>query len=206
MLLLRENLSYDTARITLEHQEDGSGAKNLYMKGIFIQGGVKNHNQRIYPVYEIQRAVRSISEQIARGETLWGEADHPEELNINLDRISHVITEMYMDGENGCGKLKILGTPMGNIVRTLLESGGKLGVSSRGSGNVDNGSVSDFEIVTVDIVARPSAPQAYPVPVYEARSGKRGKVIEDLAESVRHDPKAQKHLRKELLSWFDNLR
>jgi hypothetical protein len=206
MLLLRENLSYDKARITLEHQEGENGTKNLFMKGIFIQGGVKNHNQRIYPVNEIQRAVNELSQQLIENNTIFGECDHPPELNINLERVSHMITEMYMDGNNGVGKLKILPTPMGNIVRTLLESGGKLGVSSRGSGNVDNGNVSDFEIVTVDIVARPSAPQAYPVPVYETRNGKRGKIVEDLAESVRHDPKAQKHLKKELLSWFDNLR
>jgi hypothetical protein len=205
MLLLRENLSYDNAHIRLEHQEDETGRKNLFMSGIFVQGGVKNHNQRIYPVNEIRRAVEDLNKQIAQW-GVQGELDHPPELNINLERVSHVITEMYMDGPNGVGKLRILPTPMGNIARTLLENGVKLGVSSRGSGNVDNGNVSDFEMVTVDLVARPSAPDAYPIPVYESMRTRRGKVIEDLAESVRHDPKAQKHLRKELLSWFDNLR
>jgi hypothetical protein len=181
--------------------------KDLFMRGIFVQGGTKNHNQRVYPVNEIRMAVDSINDTLRRGESVLGEADHPEELNINIDRVSHMITEMYMDGPNGMGKLKILPTPMGNIVRTLLENSVKLGVSSRGSGNVDDrGNVSDFEIVTVDIVARPSAPEAYPKAVYEALRHRRGGVVEDLANAVKHDPKAQSHLAKELMSWINNLR
>jgi hypothetical protein len=177
------------------------------MQGIFVQGGVRNLNERVYPVMEIRRAVESVTEILGRGESVLGEADHPEELNINLDRVSHMITQMWMDGPNGMGKLKILPTPMGNIVRTLLESGVKLGVSSRGSGNVtDNGEVADFQIVTVDIVARPSAPNAYPKAVYEARNGRRGAVIESLAEAMQHDAKAQQHLKKELLDWIKNLK
>jgi hypothetical protein len=118
-----------------------------------------------------------------------------------------MITQMWMDGPNGMGKLKVLPTPMGNIVRTLLESGVKLGVSSRGSGNVtDNGEVSDFQIVTVDIVARPSAPNAYPRAVYEARNHRRGAVIEDLSRSMSHDPTAQAFLKKELMGWINNLK
>jgi hypothetical protein len=102
---------------------------------------------------------------------------------------------MWMDGNSGCGKLKILPTPHGQIIRTFVENGVKLGVSSRGSGNVDDrGNVSDFEIVTVDIVARPSAQNAYPKPVYEALNGKRGAIVEDLARAVINDPKAQKFL------------
>ena len=133
------------------------------MKGIFVQGGVKNQNERVYPVKEIGKAVESINERLTQGQSVLGEADHPEELTVNLDRVSHMIQEMWMDGANGYGKLKILPTPMGNIVSTLLESGAKLGVSSRGSGNVnESGQVSEFEIVTVDIVAQPSAPAAYP--------------------------------------------
>jgi hypothetical protein len=177
------------------------------MNGIFIQGGVRNLNERVYPVQEIRRAVDNVNEILMKGESVLGEADHPEELNINLDRVSHMITKMWMDGPNGFGKLKILPTPMGNIVTTLLESGVKLGVSSRGSGNVtDDGEVSDFQIVTVDIVARPSAPNAYPKAVYEAKNSKRGSIIEDLAHAVQHDQKAQKHLTKELLDWINNLK
>ena len=209
-LILTERMSFDEAKCLVEGGgvSDTGKPKDLYMRGIFVQGGVKNHNQRVYPVGEIRNAVDQINESLRRGESVLGEADHPEELNINLDRVSHIITEMYMDGPNGMGKLKVLPTPMGNIVRTLLENGVKLGVSSRGSGNVNEyGEVSEFEIVTVDIVARPSAPEAYPKAVYEAFAARRrGPVIEDLAHAVMHDPKAQSHLAKELLNWINNLK
>ena len=206
---LSERLTYDQANIQVISEAPAfEGApKQLYMNGIFIQGGVRNLNERVYPVQEIRRAVDNVNEILTKGESVLGEADHPEELNINLDRVSHMITKMWMDGPNGYGKLKILPTPMGNIVKTLLESGVKLGVSSRGSGNVtDDGEVADFQIVTVDIVARPSAPNAYPKAVYEARAGKRGSIIEDLAHAVQHDQKAQKHLTKELLDWINSLK
>ena len=177
------------------------------MQGVFIQGGVRNLNQRVYPVREIEKAVDNVNEILRKGESVLGELDHPEELTINLDRVSHMITKMWMDGNTGMGKLQILATPLGELARTLLESGVKLGVSSRGSGNVnDGGEVSDFEIITVDIVARPSAPNAYPKAVYEALHGRRGPVIEDLAKAVSNDPKAQKYLHKELLEWINNLK
>lgn len=207
MLLLREHLTFDQAGIISEAVDD-NGKKNLYLKGCFIQGDVRNHNQRVYPIREISKAVQTVMEQIKRGDSVLGECDHPEELTINLDRVSHMITEMTMDGANGVGKLKILPTPCGNIVKTLVENGVKLGVSSRGSGNVDDrGYVSDFEIVTIDIVAKPSAPGAYPTAVYEALGWqRRGNKIADLAEAVRYDPKAQKYLTKGVLDWFESLK
>lgn len=211
MLVLSERLTWDQANIITEgggHDADGK-LKKLYMKGIFIQGGVRNHNQRVYPVNEINHAVSQINDSIRRGETIWGEADHPEGLTINLDRISHMITELHMQGQNGIGKLQIIETPLGNICRTLIEAGGKLGVSSRGSGNVNEatGEVSDYEIITVDIVARPSAPEAYPTAIYEAFNiNRRGPIIEDLARAMRDDPKAQKYLQTELLAWINSLK
>ncbi|MNK44128.1 Prohead core protein protease [compost metagenome] len=206
---LTEAMTFDQAQVLLEGGglNDQGKPKDLYMRGIFVQGGVKNHNQRVYPVNEIRNAVDQLNETLRRGESILGEADHPEELNINLDRVSHMITEMYMDGPNGIGKLKVLPTPMGNIVRTLLESGVKLGVSSRGSGNVTaSGDVSDFEIVTVDVVARPSAPAAYPKAVYEAYNMRRGAITQDLAEAMTHDAKAQKYLQDELLNFINSLK
>jgi len=200
---LREHLTFEKAQCITE-----SDGKDLYLKGIFIEGEVRNQNQRIYPVNEINKAVRTIQERLQGGQSVLGEADHPDDLNINIDRVSHMITEMDVNGKNGIGKLKLLPTPMGNVVKTLLESGVKLGVSSRGSGNVgNNGYVSDFEIITVDVVAQPSAPNAYPTPVYEAlmRNGKKGRISLELAEAVRHDNKAQKHLEKELLSIIGNI-
>lgn len=203
MTLLREHTTYDSARMIVESAEDNPhGGKSLYMKGIFIQGGVKNRNQRVYPIHEIQRAVNALNEMIKEGPVL-GELDHPEELNINLDRVSHMITEMYMDGNNGIGKLKILNTPMGNIAKALIQDGVKLGVSSRGSGNVNNiGNVTDFEIVTVDLVATPSAPNAVPLPLWESLNGKRGAITEDLAKAAQEDSRAQEFLRDELVNFI----
>ena len=204
---LRENLSFDQARMVVE--SDGQDGKNLYMKGICIQGGVRNQNQRVYPVYEIGRAVKTLNDQVTGGYSVLGEVDHPDDLRINLDRVSHMITEMWMDGPNGYGKLKILPTPMGQLVKAMLESGVKLGVSSRGSGNVKedgSGEVSDFEIITVDVVAQPSAPGAYPTPIYEhLMNNKGGYSSLRIAKEVQGDPKAQKYLKESLLKIIGGL-
>jgi len=113
-----------------------------------------------------------------------------------------------MNGDNGMGKLRILPTPMGNICKTLLENGVKLGVSSRGSGNVnEGGNVSEFEIITVDIVANPSAPNAYPDPIYEAiMNRKNGNALMDLAEATKYDNGAQKHFKTEILKLIKDLK
>lgn len=207
MLNLTETLSFDQARMVVESADNASGGKDLHMKGIFIQGGVKNANQRVYPVEEIGRAVTTLNEQIAEGYSVCGEVDHPEGLNINLDRVSHLITDMWMDGANGFGKLKILPTPMGNLVKTMLECGVKLGVSSRGSGEVDSsGNVNGFEIITVDVVAQPSAPGAYPTPIYEHLMNERGGYKAFLtSKEVTGDPQAQKYIAESLLNIIDRL-
>ena len=209
LLNLRENLTYDQAKMVMETTENDKGGKDLYLKGICIQGGVKNANQRVYPVTEIGRAVNTLNDQISGGYSVLGEVDHPEGLNINLDRVSHMITEMWMDGPNGYGKLKVLPTPMGQIVQTMLESGVKLGVSSRGSGNVTEdgtGQVSDYEIITVDIVAQPSAPGAYPTPIYEQLLNTRGgyKAM-NLARELEGDTKAQGYLKNSLINIIKGL-
>ena len=208
MLPLKEHLTYNQANIVTEAIEEANGGKSLYMKGIFIEGDVRNQNNRIYTKDEIVSAVKTINEKIKNGYSVLGEADHPDDLNINLDRVSHMITEMDTDGANGIGKLKILPTPMGNICKTLLESGVKLGVSSRGSGNVnENGIVKDFEIITVDIVANPSAPDAYPDPIYERiMNHGRGNVLMDVASAARHDNRAQRYLQEEVTDFIKNLR
>jgi hypothetical protein len=135
---LAEHLSFDQAQIVLESEEEGNGGKSLYLNGICIQGDIRNANQRVYSSQEIGKAVKTLNEQISGGYSVLGEVDHPDDLKINLDRVSHMITKMWMDGPNGYGKLKILPTPMGNLVQTMLQSGVKLGVSSRGSGEVDS--------------------------------------------------------------------
>ena len=206
-LYLRENLTFNEARLQILHENEG---KDLYMKGICIQGGIKNANQRTYPVSEIAKATKTLNDQISSGYSVLGEVDHPDDLKINLDRVSHMITEMWMDGPNGYGKMKILPTPMGQLVKTMLESGVKLGVSSRGSGNMSeygNGEVSDFEIITVDVVAQPSAPGAYPTPIYEhLMNTKGGNMAKGLAAEVRNDPKAQKYLKEALTNIIKDLK
>ena len=206
MLHLRENISFSKANMVVEGSQDG---KDLYMKGICIQGGVKNANERVYPITEIESAVKTLNEQISGGYSVLGEVDHPDDLKINLDRVSHMITEMWMDGPNGHGKLKILPTPMGQLVKTMLESGVKLGVSSRGSGNVNesDGKVSDFEIITVDIVSQPSAPNAYPTAIYEGLMNMRhGHKVLEMAKEANGDAKVQRYLKGEVMKLIKDLK
>jgi hypothetical protein len=208
-LYLRENLTFDRANMVVESVKEDGDKKSLYMKGIFIQGGVRNANERVYPVPEIEAAVGTLNEQITEGHSVLGEVDHPDDLKINLDRVSHMITNMWMDGPNGFGKLKILPTPMGELVSTMLSSGVKLGVSSRGSGNVDDasGKVSDFEIVTVDIVAQPSAPNAYPKAIYEGMMNMRhGHRMLDIAKDAQNDSKVQRYLKEEVMRLINDLK
>jgi hypothetical protein len=207
---LREHLNFAEAKIRVlaEDAPDGTG-KNLYMEGICIQGGVKNANERVYPVNEITNAVETINNQLKTGYSVLGEVDHPDDLKINLDRVSHTIDKMWMDGTCGYGKLKILPTPMGQLVKTMLDSGVKLGVSSRGSGNVDDrtGHVSDFEIVTVDVVAQPSAPNAYPRAIYESLMNmKYGHKVIEIAREAGSDNKVKRYLKDEIFRLIKDLK
>jgi len=210
MHILREHLSFDNAEMkVISEDAPTGGGKHLYMEGICLQGGVLNENGRVYEVREITKAVESINEKIKKGFSVLGEVDHPDDLKINLDRVSHMITEMWMDGPAGHGKLKILPTPMGQLVKTMLESGVKLGVSSRGSGNVNesNGHVSDFEIVTVDVVAQPSAPHAYPTPIYEGLMNMRhGHRVLEIAKEAQEDRRVQKYLKEQMVRLIRDLK
>jgi len=210
MKTLREQLTFNQANIQVleESGPDGHG-KTLYLKGICIEGNKRNANDRIYPLHEISKAVNTINEQIKSGNSVLGEVDHPDDLKINLDRVCHSVEGMWMDGEAGCGKLKILPTPMGELIKTLLTSGVKLGVSSRGSGNVDDrtGHVSDFEIVTIDVVAQPSAPNAYPKAIYESLMNmKYGHRLLEVAKEAGEDNKVQKYLKNEVVKLIRELK
>jgi hypothetical protein len=208
---LQEHLSFTQARaqVLLEEAADGSGTKTMKLKGICIEGGVRNANERVYPVNEIAKAVDTINEQIKTGHSVLGEVDHPDDLKINLDRVSHMIENMWMDGPAGMGTLKILPTPMGELVKTMLQSGVKLGVSSRGSGNVNdaNGHVSDFEIVTVDVVAQPSAPNAYPTAIYEGLLNHAGgqRLLEMFKDPAKSN-KAQRYVKSEVIRLIRGLK
>ena len=205
---LSEHLSFDQAQLVIESANEENGNKSLHLSGICVQGDIRNANQRVYPSSEIAKAVKTINDQLAGGYSVLGEVDHPADLRINLDRVSHMITKMWMDGPNGYGKMKILPTPMGQLISTMLESGVKLGVSSRGSGEVDgDGKVNGFEIITVDVVAQPSAPGAYPTPVYEHLMNQAGgyKAFR-IAQEVQGDTKAQKYIAESLKQIISKLK
>lgn len=199
-LVLIEHLNPSQARLIVE---ENAKLKSSYLSGIFMQGGVVNGNGREYPLAEIKSAVDSVNKRLSEGLSIYGELNHPDNLNIDLNNVSHIITEMRLDGANGMGKAKLLETPKGMIVKAILDGGGKLGVSTRGSGNVVEGKVSGFNLVTVDIVAQPSAPDAYPGHVMEELNGDR-KVM-TLAEAVIADEKAQKYFKAELAKFFEKL-
>jgi hypothetical protein len=201
-ILLVEELMPSECNLIQESTQDG---KSLCLSGIFMQADIKNRNGRVYPLAEISEAVNTGKQRITEQNGLMGELDHPQTLQINLDRVSHVITELWMQGSNAYGKAKLLNTPMGNIAQELIKSGIKIGVSTRGAGNVnESGGVSGFQFITVDIVAQPSAQQAYPGSVYEAvEHAKNGKQILTLAEQIRQDPAAQKYFRQEIMKFLE---
>jgi hypothetical protein len=196
--LLFEHLNPVTAR--LQEQQVGG---NLYLSGIMMQADILNGNQRRYGLSEISRAVDSVAKRISEGHVCVGELGHPDCLTIELKNVSHAITEVRMDGANAMGKMKILNTPAGNIAKGLIEGGVRLGVSSRGTGNVsESGEVSDFSFVTVDIVHQPSAPDAYPDVVQEALGSKK---VLTLAEAMVHDKRAQEFFKKEMKAFLASI-
>lgn len=202
--LLIEHLSPSECNIIEQTCNDG---KSHWLTGIFMQAGIRNRNGRVYPLAEMSAAVQQAQTIIKERNGIFGELDHPESLTINLDRVSHAITELHMQGNNVVGKAKLLPTPMGKIAETLLESGVRYGVSSRGSGSVsESGDVSSFAIVTVDLVATPSAPGAMPTSIYESMDmNQHGKKALNLSEYVVHDETAQKYLKKEILKFLADM-
>lgn len=163
----------------------------------------KNLNQRVYPRSEVEKAVGFIMEKAKEGQYVAGELNHPDNLSVDLKNVSHIITEAWMDGDNAVGKCKILNTPSGQIVQQLIAGGLKLGVSSRGTGNVTTeGVVEDFAFVTLDIVAQPSGPGCYPDVVRESVENKK---VLTLAEAVVHDKKAQKYFEAEIKKFINSI-
>lgn len=204
MQTLIESISPSTANIICE----ASAGQTMWLSGVYMQADVKNRNQRVYPVSEMTQAVQKAGEVIKENGGIFGELDHPQTLTINMDRISHAITELYMNGTDVYGKAKLLKTPMGLIAEELAKSGVRYGISSRGAGQVNEGSgmVSGFVFVTADLVATPSAPGAFPKPVYESlQNSKEGNRVLTLAESVRQDETAQKYFKKEIIRFVENV-
>jgi hypothetical protein len=196
--VLIESLSPNEARLT----ESIVSGKDYFLTGIMMQSEITNRNGRKYSLNEISRSVSGISEQCKSGNLVMGELNHPNNLSIDLQNVSHVITEAWMNGNDAYGKMKILNTPSGIIAKQLLDAGIKLGVSSRGSGEVYEGQVRDFNFVTVDIVATPSAPKAYPDLVREALENHK---VVTLAEALAQDDSAQKYLKSEISKFLSRV-
>ena len=182
-------------------EQKDNGKKNYKIKGIFMQADIKNRNGRVYPMEVLQKEVRRYNKEQIKENRAFGELGHPEGPTINLERASHMITALYPDGKNFIGEAKILSTPMGKIVENLMEDGAKLGVSSRGMGslaqkrgaNYVNG---DFYLATAaDIVADPSAPNAFVQGVMEGKEWvwNQGTLVE--AELVRMKDRIERRTR-----------
>jgi hypothetical protein len=185
--------------ITEASKNDGK----TYLNGVFMQAEIENRNGRVYSLSEMTENVEAIRKQINEFGGVFGELDHPDTITINMDRISHAIKDLYMDGNNVVGKAQLLDTPMGLIAQELSKSGVRYGVSSRGAGVVsESGSVSGFNLVTIDLVVTPSAPGAMPTTVMEAMEGTK---LMSLAESVKHDDSAQKYFKSEILKIVENI-
>jgi len=186
--------------------EKGQKKKHWYLDGIFIQGEKQNLNGRIYPREEIHRAVTHLQEDIQEHGGVLGELDHPDTLVVNVHNVSHMITSIDLQGNDGIGRMKILHhTPSGLIVEGLLSDNVPLGVSSRGSGDVDDytSRVSNFDIVTIDIVATPSAQDARPTPIYEKFLGNRGShLLHNAQDVLANNDKHIKEFNDDVVNWF----
>ena len=151
------------------------GGKNYKIKGIFLQADIKNRNGRVYPMEILQKEVARYNKKFINESRAYGELGHPDGPTVNLERVSHMVTELYPDGKNFVGEAKIMETPMGKIVKNIMNEGGKLGVSSRGMGSLNqkNGANyvrDDFYLATAaDIVADPSAPNAFVEGIMEGK-------------------------------------
>ena len=164
MKLISEHFSDDVEYIT-EEREDGK--KNFKLKGVFMQAEIKNRNGRVYPMEVLEKEVARYNKEFIEQNRAYGELGHPEGPTVNLDKVSHMVTSLKPDGKNFIGEAKVMSTPMGNIVKNIMDDGGKLAVSSRGMGSLTkkNGANyvnDDFYLATAaDIVADPSAPNAF---------------------------------------------
>mgnify|MGYP005649012491 FL=1 len=184
-------------------------SKEQYIKGIFMQSDIQNQNGRVYPFSVLQKEVKNYNNKFVKESRALGELGHPSGPTINLDRVSHIITELYEDGKNFIGKAKIMNTPNGKIVKNLIESGVRLGVSSRGLGSVKanksgvNEVQKDFVLSTVDIVSDPSAPEAFVNGIMEGREFSiTGELEYDIRNEIRNT--VSKKLDEKKIRLFKN--
>ena len=169
-------ISEEAIEVNFVTEEDDNKKKNYFIEGIFMQSETKNRNGRVYPKVILQKEVKRYTEKFINTKRAFGELGHPDGPTVNLERVSHMITELVEDGDNFLGRAKIMDTPYGKIVKNLIDEGAKLGVSSRGMGSlkpVQDGLQevqNDFYLATAaDIVADPSAPDAFVSGIMEGK-------------------------------------
>ena len=198
MKLITEYTENESLQCLIEKKENGD--KNYVIEGVFAQADAKNRNGRVYPKAIMEKAVgKYVTEQVSKKRAV-GELNHPEGPTVNLDKVSHLITDLKFEGNDVVGKAQILDTPMGKIVKGLLDGGVQLGVSTRGMGSLEqrNGAMvvkDDFILSTVDIVQDPSAPDAFVNGIMEGvdwvwnNGVLKAQVIEQMETEIKHAPK-----------------
>jgi hypothetical protein len=202
MIIIEENFTDIRGQIITEGETQ---EKKFFLEGVFAEAETRNRNGRRYSLKEMIREAEKVNAAAQEGRHILGELDHPNTLEVKLKNVSHRITKMWMNGNKAHGKAEILQHhPNGQIAIGLMKDGVQLGVSTRGSGKVKaDGLVENFNMITVDIVATPSARSAYPQTIQEQlEMYNRGELITDLAEAVIHDNKAQKYFQKELKAFI----
>jgi len=185
-------------------EEKESGDKNYKIRGVFMQADIKNRNGRVYPMEVLEKEVQRYNEKFIDENRAYGELGHPDGPTVNLERVSHMVTSLKPDGKNFIGEAKILKTPMGEIVKNLMDEGAKLGVSSRGMGSLDqkNGANyvrDDFYLATAaDIVADPSAPNAFVEGVMEGKEWvwNHGALVEAHLAKLKKEFDVKEHKRQ----------
>ena len=185
-------------------EEKESGGKNYKIRGIFMQADIKNRNGRVYPMEVLDEEVRKYNKNFIQQNRAFGELGHPDGPTVNLERVSHMITSLKPDGKNFIGEAKIMDTPMGKIVKNLMDEGAKLGVSSRGMGSLRqkggaNVVSDDFYLATAaDIVADPSAPNAFVEGIMEGKEWvwNNGTLVESHVAELKKKFDVKKHQRQ----------
>ena len=178
-------------------EEATPGKKNYYIEGVMLQADIKNRNNREYPMEVLEPEVKRYSDTFVKQKRAFGELGHPEGPVINLERVSHMITDLRREGKNFIGRAKIMDTPYGKIVQNLIDEGAKLGVSSRGMGTLEQKEgrsfvKNDFQLATAaDIVADPSAPDAFVRGIMEGKEWvwNNGIIVERKVEEMKQEVK-----------------
>lgn len=205
MIIIEEN--FNDLTVTESKQEGGS---KLLLRGVFAEAETKNRNNRQYRLSEMISQVQKVNEAAQIGRHILGELDHPNNLEIKLKNVSHRLNRMWMEGNIAYGEAEILRNhPNGKILEGLMKDGVQIGVSTRGSGQIKNGIVESFNLVTVDAVATPSARSAYPETIQEQlEMYKNGQLISEMAEdlAILHDPKTQRFFENELRKFIDSMK